>query len=218
MSIVDSYHWRIEEWFPTLSKEVLQSLKRFHSELIYFNGKMNLISKPTVQIADQVHFADCIMGSEIVLRNSSSSEIYDIGSGNGLPGLILALLSQERQVRLIERSEKKVEFLKICVSRLGLKNVEVKQCLFEDLPSSSLKCGISRGFASMIDTISHLEKLSPMGGKYYHFKSQKWLFEMESIPDSLKRVWVSKSIGEYSLPNDGPRRVIVLTKKSRQPS
>ena len=128
----ESYQWRIKEWFSDLSEDILVGLQKFHFELIQFNKKMNLISASTEKIADQVHFADCILGSQVILERTKAPEIYDIGSGNGLPGLVLALLAQERRVVLVDKSGKKIEFLKVCASRIGLKNIEVKQTLFED--------------------------------------------------------------------------------------
>ena len=54
-----------------------------------------------------------------------TDSILDIGSGAGLPGILLALAFPEQRVTLVERRQRRANFLRIVVSRLGLTNVEV---------------------------------------------------------------------------------------------
>ena len=201
-------HWRIREWFPDLSEDVFLKFKQFHSELIYFNKRMNLISARTERNADQIHIADCIMGAELILNRTKAEEIYDLGSGNGCPGLIMALLAPERQFVLVDKDSKKVEFLKFCISRLNLKNVRVERCRLEDLPVS-IECAVSRGLASLSKMVMLLEKICE--GESYHFKSQNWAKEVPqmSIPIHSTSNWSFELIGEYQLPNKGPYLTII---------
>lgn len=200
-------HWRTREWFPDLSEEILLKLRRFHFELIYFNRKMNLISSRTEVHADQIHFADCVMGSQVILKRTKAAEIYDMGSGNGLPGLVMALLDPERKLVLIDKDAKKVEFLKLCAARLNLKNVEVRQCRLEDL--GPVKCTVSRGFASISKIALLLEDICAPHGESYHFKSKNWVTEAQQISTRIVSMCPPQLVGEYVLPAHGPHLAII---------
>ncbi len=87
----DNALWRVPEWFPHLDASLLKALKTYHSELLKFNSRINLISKNTERDCDETHFADCILAVEILMKLGVGPEIHDIGSGNGLPGLMMAI-------------------------------------------------------------------------------------------------------------------------------
>jgi 16S rRNA (guanine527-N7)-methyltransferase len=59
--------------------------------------------------------------------------LLDLGSGAGLPGVVLALLLPDVEVTLLERMERRAAFLRECVRLLGLRNVEVRCGRAEDL-------------------------------------------------------------------------------------
>lgn len=209
----DGKAWRLEEWFSDLDKATLLKLQQYHFELINFNGKMNLISPSTEKHCDQVHFADAVMGGKLILNDASAKEIYDLGSGNGFPGIVMACLAPERSFVLVDKDMKKVEFLKYISNQLGLKNVTVKEGLFEDLELNSIQCAVSRAVGNISKTVLSLRKYCAVGCEYYHFKSDAWVKEVSEIPTQLCSVWQPRLVGQYELPSNGPRLAIVCTKK-----
>ena len=60
------------------------------------------------------------------------SALIDLGSGAGLPGIVLALLLPDVSVTLLERMARRTEFLRECVRELGLSNVEVVEAQAEE--------------------------------------------------------------------------------------
>lgn len=210
---VDGRHWRIREWFPHLSDEVVGRLRAFHYELIHFNGRMNLISPRTEMFADQIHFADCILGGEAILAATKMTTIHDIGSGNGLPGLLMAVLAPDRQFHLVDKDARKIEFLKHCSARLGLKNAQAYQTRLEDIPAESIQCAVSRGFASISKSLLSSRKAFAVNGEYYHFKGDAWVREVAEIPTQICTYWAPTLLKEYSLPDNGPKLAVVLTRK-----
>ena len=111
-----------------VSRETINSLKIYESILKEANKKMNLVGKSTI---DQIwirHFLDSAQVIDFVDKNDKN--LVDLGSGAGLPGLVLAIAAKDRKltfkVKLIEKSPKKVKFLKDTVKALNL-NVEVLQ-------------------------------------------------------------------------------------------
>jgi 16S rRNA (guanine527-N7)-methyltransferase len=82
------------------------------------------VSASTVARARQVHIADSLSGLELVpLREAE--RIADLGSGAGLPGLVLAARLPDADVDLIESVSRKCEFQRAAAARMGLPNVTV---------------------------------------------------------------------------------------------
>jgi 16S rRNA (guanine527-N7)-methyltransferase len=82
------------------------------------------IARSTIPKARDVHIADSLSGLEVgALR--SAARIGDIGSGAGLPGLVLAAELPDARVDLIESTGRKGEFIETAIERMGLGNAAV---------------------------------------------------------------------------------------------
>jgi 16S rRNA (guanine527-N7)-methyltransferase len=82
------------------------------------------ISASTAEQAREVHIADSLSGLEL-RPVRSARRIADLGSGAGLPGLVLAAALPDAQVDLIESLDRKCEFLRDAIERIGLDNATV---------------------------------------------------------------------------------------------
>jgi len=203
----------LEQWYPELGAETLGALKAYNDELIKFNQTVNLIGVKTVPFADVIHFADCILASRIIFKNTTEKVIHDFGSGNGFPGLIMALLEPGRQFKLVEVDQRKAEFLKHMVSYLKLKNTEVLNQQVEAFPAGSIKTAVSRGFAPISKAILLSRKIFPVGGAYFHMKGEEWATEIAAIPTQLCSFWQPSLAGNYRLPVGEIQYAIVKTMK-----
>jgi 16S rRNA (guanine527-N7)-methyltransferase len=76
------------------------------------------------------HVLNCAAVADLVPR---PSELIDLGSGAGLPGIVLALLLPDVQVTLLERMERRSLFLDECVQELGLRNAQVYRATAEEV-------------------------------------------------------------------------------------
>jgi 16S rRNA (guanine527-N7)-methyltransferase len=76
------------------------------------------------------HILNCAAVADLVPRPAT---LVDLGSGAGLPGIVLALLLPDVEVTLLERMERRVTFLSECVSELGLGNARVRRGAAEEL-------------------------------------------------------------------------------------
>ena len=203
--------WRIPKWFPDLTPEAQTQLRAYHSELIYFNGRMNLISPRTEKEADLIHVADGIMGGRVVLGLTKKSEIFDLGSGNGVPGLIMAIIEPRRQFRLVDADARKIEFLKHCIGRLGLKNVSTVHGRLEDVTPGSVHAAVSRGFASVSKSLLMARKACAQGCEFFHFKGQGWASEVAEMPSQILAAWDPRHVSDYTLPESELTLSIVIT-------
>jgi 16S rRNA (guanine527-N7)-methyltransferase len=210
----DNALWRLPEWFPQLPESILDQLKIYHGELLKFNLKLNLISRNTERESDETHFADSLFATDAVLKKDIAGPIHDIGSGNGLPGLVMALRAPDREFFLVESDSRKCEFVKHMIHVLKLQNVTVMNMRLESLKAEEIKNGISRGFASISKTLLLLNRSFPKGGKFFHLKGANWSSEIAEIPSQLISVWSPELVDEYSLPATQARRAVVCTTKS----
>lgn len=207
-------HWRIDDWFPDLSPEVKSRLKTYHSELIKGNRTVNLISPKTLFVADAVHFADSILAGRIIMKsNPAIDQIYDLGSGNGFPGLVFAIIYPQVKVNLVEIDSKKCEFLKNLIRTLGLENVSVECKNFETFPEGSIKYAMARGLGSISKNIMTTRKIVVKGGCFFHLKTEEWGIEVGEIPTQLCSMWSPSLIGEYKLPVGAVKFSVVKTDK-----
>ena len=206
-------YWRVPELLSDLGPEVLAKLESFYCELIRYNQKVNLIARKTELDADIAHFYDCIIGGKIVLDKSKAKEVYDVGSGNGLPGLVMAILDPNRQIVLVDPDTKKTDFLAFMGAQLGCKNVKVIRARLEEIPTGDITCGVSRGFAAITKVILLARHPTRVGGEFFHFKGSGWVTEVAQIPSQICTSWSPSLIKEYELPIISTRMAIICTKR-----
>ncbi len=104
-----------------VSRETFDRLQRFARLLLDENGRQNLISPDSVTELWERHIID---GAQLMSQADSPGAWCDIGSGAGLPGLVIAVLSGQ-PMTLIEPRRLRAEFLSRCVIELGLDRVTV---------------------------------------------------------------------------------------------
>ena len=68
------------------------------------------------------HILDSLQVLRLAETGGAGASLLDVGSGNGLPGIPLAIALQATEVRLLERSEAKLEFLEYAIATLGLRS------------------------------------------------------------------------------------------------
>ena len=112
--------------FTQVSRETITSLKKYEDILIEANKTLNLIGNSTINDIWTRHFLDSVQVIDFIDKNDKT--LVDLGSGAGFPGLVLAIALKDRKIplkiKLIEKSPKKVKFLKNLINELHL-NVEV---------------------------------------------------------------------------------------------
>ena len=112
--------------FIQVSRETITSLKKYEDLLIKANKSLNLVGNSTINQIWSRHFLDSAQVIDFVDKNDKC--LVDLGSGAGFPGLVLAIACRDRKIplkiKLIEKSSKKVKFLKNVIEELDLK-VEV---------------------------------------------------------------------------------------------
>ena len=210
---VQAPHWRLKTWFPDLDDAILNKMRQFHSELLRTNNSLTLIPARSIIDSDAEHFADSIIGGRIVLNSTKAKEIFAIGSGNGFPAIVMAILDPTRKIVLVEKEERRIDFLKLIINLLQLKNVAIFSGRFDELKESSVEAAVSRDFANLSKTILLARKPCAVGADFFHFKGGSWITEVADIPSQICAYWTPKLVKEYNLPIPHDPLAIVVTKK-----
>jgi len=106
-----------------LSPEQLASLHRYLDLLLEANASMNLTRIVDRSAAEVQHIGDAL--TLLPFLSTGPIQIADVGSGGGVPGIVLAIARPDATVCLIESTQKKARFLQIATVELKLSNVEV---------------------------------------------------------------------------------------------
>ncbi|MFU8925059.1 16S rRNA (guanine(527)-N(7))-methyltransferase RsmG [Acinetobacter puyangensis] len=137
-----------------LSSDVLDHLLKYQDALVLWNKAFNLtaIRDPKEMLVK--HLLDSLS----ILPYLPEGRLIDVGTGGGMPGLIIALCQPERACVLLDSNGKKIRFLKQFIADMKLTNVQAVQTRVEDQEHID-KLGhfdviTSRAFASLLDFVS----------------------------------------------------------------
>ncbi|MDW7745338.1 16S rRNA (guanine(527)-N(7))-methyltransferase RsmG [Halomonas sp.] len=128
-----------------------------------------------------------LLDSAAVLPFVRGRELLDVGSGPGLPGLVLAILAPSLAVTLLDSNGKKVRFQRQAVMELGLGNVTPVQArveAFEPVAGGYAQV-ISRAFSSLGDFITLTERLVAPDGEWLAMKGPAVDDELAGLPDAV---------------------------------
>jgi 16S rRNA (guanine527-N7)-methyltransferase len=141
-----------------VSRETIEKLNIYNDFLLENNKLLNLIGKTTEKHVFSRHFKD---SAQIYNLIEDKSEIIDIGSGAGFPGIIIKILmindKIEGNVVLIDKSPKKCKFLQDLSNKLSLM-LKIENIRLEDYKFSKISTVVSRAFKKTVDTIDILFK------------------------------------------------------------
>ena len=117
-----------------VSRETIRSLVKYEELLIKGNKKLNLIGSSSINQIWHRHFLDSSQVIDFIDKNDKT--LVDLGSGAGFPGLVLAITLKDRKIplkiKLIDKSPKKVKFLKDLINKLQLDVEVINQNILED--------------------------------------------------------------------------------------
>jgi len=118
--------------FPNVPEQAWPVLVEWAALIRDWNDKINLISRKDIEYLEQRHLAHCLAITNH-LKLMHGARVMDVGTGGGFPGLIMAICYPQAQFVLIDSIGKKITVVQDIVTRLGLKNVEARQCRAESV-------------------------------------------------------------------------------------
>ena len=142
-----------------VSRETFSTLNKFRKKIIEKNKKINLISAKTVNNLRNRHIIDCAQVIDLIDINSKICT--DIGSGAGLPGIVLSILLRDKKIdmkmNLYEKSYRKSSFLKSVSKEFKLDTEIFQEDIFKkkNLVSGSI---VTRAFKPLPVILGLVEK------------------------------------------------------------
>ena len=95
---------------------------------------------------------------QIITIEIKTKKILDIGTGAGLPGIVIALTNPETKVTLLDSNRKKIAFLTHVKAKLNLKNAELRHTRIEDYDVSEEQLIVCRALSSPNELIKKIKK------------------------------------------------------------
>lgn len=142
------------------------------------------------------------------------SQVLDVGSGAGFPGIVVAICRPELDVHLVEPMSRRVEWLEDVVDELGLDNVTIHQARSEELHGKGKADVVtSRAVANMSKLVRMTSKLIAPGGRLVALKGRRAALEIEEARYELKRHHLKADVHEVpSIMEDDSTYVVVATR------
>ena len=131
--------------YLNVSRETEAKLEVYVRLLEKWQKRINLVSSKTLPYIWQRHILDCAQLTTHL--HAKSGRIMDIGAGAGLPGLVLAILT-EWEVHLVESDTKKVAFMRTALAEVDV-HATIHNCRIEELPYLDIDIITARALAPL---------------------------------------------------------------------
>ncbi|WP_419812396.1 16S rRNA (guanine(527)-N(7))-methyltransferase RsmG [Bacterioplanoides sp.] len=170
----------------SLTDQQLSKLSDYLALFIKWNKAYNLTAIRDPQQMVPLHLLDSLVVNNYV---QEANNIADIGTGPGLPGIVLAIMNPDKAFMLLDSNGKKTRFLFMAKTALGLDNVTIVNDRVEAYhPPKPFDMIVSRAFASLYDMTHWCQHLRAEHGCFMAMKGQYPDDEIAAIEDDFKVV------------------------------
>ena len=199
----------------SLTQNQLDQLNEYYNLLIEYNKVMNLTGITDYEEVYLKHFYDSLTIAKVIDLNNINS-LCDIGTGAGFPGLVLKIVFPNLKITLLESLNKRIEFLKVVIDKLNLKNIEVIHSRAEDYAlknRNKFDVTTARAVAHTSILLEYAIPLTKINGYFIPLKANmtEELKEINNAINELNVRLIKKE--EFKLPIEGSTRTILLFEK-----
>ncbi len=177
--------WLARTFTPTAAQWA--RLERFAAMLVAENDRQNLIAASTIPTLWVRHIADSAQLLALDTRDGEGLWI-DLGSGPGLPGLVVAILS-ERPILLVESRRRRCDFLRAVVGELALPHVEVIEAPLERIETRAAATISARAFAPLDKLIDLSARFSTESTRWLLPKGRNAVKELALLPQAWQNLF-----------------------------
>lgn len=216
---IDSFRQRLQLAAQALGVELqgaqIDTLLTYLQQMQRWNKTYNLtaLRDPELMliqhIFDSLSIVPCIQA--IAANLTPNLKIVDVGSGGGLPGVVLATSCSTWNVHCIDAVEKKMAFVRQMSAVLGLHNLNAHHVRIEQVEPFSADIVISRAFASLIDFVQLSERHVNPTGKMLAMKAKYPAEEIKELERATS--WRVDHIKELVVPELDAERCLVYLKR-----
>lgn len=174
----------------------LERLAAYARLLTHWNATHNLTAiRDDAQVLTH-HLLDSLALVPVLTRltGGAAARVLDVGSGGGLPGIVLAIALPQLGVTLVDAVRKKCAFLTQARLELRLDNVKVVHARVETLREPPFDIIVSRALASLPQFVDWTRHLLRPGGCWLAMKGKLPSEEMAALPADLRATVVPLSV------------------------
>lgn len=146
----------ILKYFPNLSEVQQQQFAALYDLYTDWNSKINVISRKDITNLYEHHVLHSL-GIAKVINFRPGTEVMDLGTGGGFPGIPLAILFPDVQFHLVDSIGKKVKVATEVAQAIGLENVTTRHCRAEE-ETRKFDFVVSRAVMPLADLIKIIRK------------------------------------------------------------
>ncbi|MGZ5298828.1 MAG: 16S rRNA (guanine(527)-N(7))-methyltransferase RsmG [Actinomycetota bacterium] len=178
-----------------LNSQQLEKLMTFEALIRERAIPLGMVARADEVRLRERHVQDSLRAATAV--SATDRTAYDLGSGAGLPGVVVAIACPDLDMTLVESRRPRAAFLQLVVDRLGLTNTVVSNERVETLREPVDLC-FSRAFARVGVAWRAAERLLLPGGRLIYFAGER--FDRSELPEDAKSTLVRTS----ALARSGP--------------
>ena len=146
----------ILKYFPDLTEEQKRQFAALYDLYLDWNSKINVISRKDIENLYEHHVLHSL-GIAKVIRFRPGTQIMDLGTGGGFPGIPLAILFPEVQFHLVDSIGKKVRVASEIANSIGLKNITFRHARAEE-ENGKFDFVVSRAVMPQTDLLKIIRK------------------------------------------------------------
>lgn len=191
-----------------LNQQQITLLIDYLALLIKWNAVYNLTA---VRDPSQMIIQHVLDSLAVVCAFEGARNVLDVGSGGGLPGMVLAIARPDMQVAMIDTVHKKTAFLTQVKVELGLRNVTVHTARVEQLRvTQQFDVITSRAFAELADFINWSGHLLAPGGRFIAMKGVNPEQEISRLPAG----WLVREVRALTVPGLQAERHLIFIERN----
>ena len=139
-----------------LNKTQVDKIDFYLSSIIRHNKHTNLVGKSTIEKIWDRHVLDCLQLTKHI--NNKQSKILDLGTGAGLPGILLSIVGYQK-ILMIDSIKKKTDFVRQTIQELSL-TAKIQNKRIEKPPTSQHEIIVSRALAPLVKLLTYARMYS----------------------------------------------------------
>lgn len=193
---------------PELPPAASEQLLAYLAELHKWNATYNLTAiRDPAEMATR-HVLDSLALLPLLPQ---TGRVLDVGSGAGIPGLILAIARPGLHIAVLDSNGKKARFMRHAVRTLALANAEVIEGRAEDFrPAVQFDVIVSRAFAALADFVACTGQALAADGRWLAMKGKVSDEERAALPSTM----LIESIQPLTVPGLAEARCCVVLRRS----
>ena len=145
----------IQKYFSDLTTEQIDKFMQLENLYLEWNSRINVISRKDMEHFYEHHVLHSL-GIAKVLQFNPGSQVMDVGTGGGFPGIPLAIMFPETRFLLVDSIGKKIKVVQEVADGIGITNVEAIKSRAEDV-KQKFDFVVSRAVTTLPDFIKWVE-------------------------------------------------------------